>query len=167
MGKSESILGFKLMSYVFRIRDFFSPRINVLNEIGIQPGSVVLDYGCGSGSYILPLSTIIGSSGKIYAVDINPLAITSVEDISVKNSLENVETIQSECKTGLPDESVDVVLLYDIFHELKNSNEILEELNRILKPDGVLSFSDHHMKDHEIREIFTKNSLFNIKEKMT
>lgn len=55
MGKSDSILGFKLMSLSFKIRDLFLPRINVLNEVGIKPGSTVLDYGCGSGSYILPL----------------------------------------------------------------------------------------------------------------
>lgn len=53
MGKPDSILGFKLMSFSFKIRDLFLPRINILNEVGIKPGSTVLDYGCGSGSYIL------------------------------------------------------------------------------------------------------------------
>lgn len=60
--------------------------------------------------------------------------------------LANVETIHSDCKTGLPDNSVDAVLLYDTFHDLSDPDGVLEELHRVLKPDGILSFSDHHMK---------------------
>ncbi|MDI6886277.1 MAG: methyltransferase domain-containing protein [archaeon] len=45
---------------------------------------------------------------------------------------------------------VDVVLLYDTFHTLGDPNGVLEELHRVLKPDGILSFSDHHMKENEI-----------------
>lgn len=165
MGKSDSILGFKLMSFSFKIRDLFLPRINVLNEVGIKPGSTVLDYGCGSGSYILPLSSLIGVSGKIFALDIHPLAIKSTVDISTKNGLRNVKTIQSNYATGLPDQSVDVVLLYDTYHDLNNPDEVLQEINRILKPEGVLSFSDHHMKDDEIMEKITQNNLFKILRK--
>ncbi len=44
-------LSFKLMDLAFKIRDFISPRINVLEKIGIEPGNTVLDYGCGPGSY--------------------------------------------------------------------------------------------------------------------
>ena len=165
MEKSESMLGFKLMSLIFKIRDFFLPRINVLNEVGIKPGNSVLDYGCGPGGYILPLSSLVGVSGKIFALDINPLAIKSTVDISTKNGLKNVKTIQSNCVTGLPDQSVDVVLLYDTYHDLDNSYEVLQEINRILKPEGILSFSDHHMKDDEIMEKITQSNLFKILRK--
>ncbi len=44
-------LSFKLMDLAFKIRDFISPRINVLEEVGIEPGNTVLDYGCDPGSY--------------------------------------------------------------------------------------------------------------------
>jgi ubiquinone/menaquinone biosynthesis C-methylase UbiE len=165
MEKSKSILGFKLMSLVFKLRDFLLPRINVLSEVGIKPGNSVLDYGCGPGGYILPLSSLVGVSGKIFALDINPLAIKSAVDISTKNGLKNVKTIQSNCVTGLPDQSVDVVLLYDTYHDLDNPYEVLQEINRILKSEGILSFSDHHMKDDEIMEKITQNNLFKILRK--
>jgi ubiquinone/menaquinone biosynthesis C-methylase UbiE len=76
-----------------------------------------------------------------------------------------VETIHSDCKTGLPDSSVDVVLLYDTFHALRDPNGVLEELHRVLKPDGVLSFSDHHMKENEIISKVTIRGLFNLSKK--
>ena len=165
MEKSKSVLGFKLMSLAFKMRDFFSPRINVLSEVGIKPGNSVLDYGCGPGSYILPLSSLIGKAGKIFALDIHPLAIKSAEDISTKNRLGNVKTIQSDCETGLPEQSLDVVLLYDTYHDLNNPDEVLQEINGILKPEGILSFSDHHMTDKAIKEKITKDNLFNLLKK--
>ena len=99
------------------------------------------------------------------ALDIHPLAIESVEDITIKNRLGNVKTIHSDCATGLPDQSIDVVLLYDTFHDLDNPEEVLQEIKRILKPEGILSFSDHHMKDKAIKEKMTKGDLFNLVKK--
>ena len=127
MANSHSMMGFRFMCFAFKIRDFLSPRIHVLEEVGIRPGSVVLDYGCGCGSYILPLSSIIGSAGKIYALDIHPSAIEAVKALGVKNNLKNVETILSDCQTGLPDQSVDIVLLYDIYHHLDNTLPFIDE----------------------------------------
>jgi SAM-dependent methyltransferase len=80
-----------------KIRDFFLPRMNILKEVGIRPGFCVLDYGCGSGSYIIAASELVGDSGKIYALDIHPLAVERARRIVSRNHLLNVETIQSGC----------------------------------------------------------------------
>jgi ubiquinone/menaquinone biosynthesis C-methylase UbiE len=55
------------MSFSYKFRDFFLPRKNILKEVGIKPGFHVLDYGCGSGSYITAVAELAGKSGKIYA----------------------------------------------------------------------------------------------------
>ncbi|VVB87206.1 Putative arsenite methyltransferase [uncultured archaeon] len=156
---------FKVMAFTFKLRDFFSPRKNILKEAGIKPGFRVLDYGCGPGSYITAASELVGGSGKVYALDIHPLAIRMVRDIVSKNKLTNVETILSDCNTGLPDNSMDVVLLYDTFHDLSDPNGVLQELHRVLKPDGLLSFSDHHMKEQEIISRVTETGLFKLSGK--
>ena len=165
MDKKQSNFDFKMMALLFKFRDLFLPRKNVLKEVGIQSGFHVLDYGCGPGSYIVPVRELVGTSGKIYALDIHPLAIQKVQSLVSKRQLTNVETIRSDCKTGLPDNSVDVVLLYDTFHDLGDPNGILEELHRVLKPDGVLSFSDHHMKENEIISKVTNGGLFRLSRK--
>lgn len=166
MSKMLSNLGFKLMSLGFKFRDFRLPRGKILDEVGIKPGFHLLDYGCGPGSYLIPASRLVTDSGKVYALDIQSAALQYVRRIIKKNDLTNVETILSDCATGLPDDSIDVVLLYDIFHDLKNPNEILKEIHRILKPGGILSFNDHHMKDErEILTGITGNGLFILSQK--
>ena len=165
MDKVESNLGFRLMAFGYKFRDLRLPRKNILEEVGIKPGFQVLDYGCGPGSYIAPLAKLVEESGKVYALDIHPLAIQKVQDIASKKRLGNVETILSDCQTGLPDNTLDAVLLYDAFHHLSDPNGVLKELHRVLKPDGILSFSDHHMKESEIVSKVTNSGLFKLSRK--
>ena len=162
MDKPKSNLDFRLMALSYKFRDFLLPRKKILEEVGIKLGFRVLDYGCGPGSYITPLAELVGKSGKIYALDIHPLAIKMVQNIASQKQLTNVETIHSDCKTGLPDNSVDVVFLYDTFHDLSDPDGVLEELHRVLKPDGILSLSDHHMKEDEIASRVTNKGLFKL-----
>ncbi len=165
MDRLESNFGFRVMSFIFKLRDFFLPRKDVLKEVGIKSGFSVLDYGCGPGSYIIAATELVGESGKVYGLDIHPLAIEKVRGIAAKRQLTNVEAILSDCKTGLPENGVDVVLLYDTFHDLSDQNGVLQELHRILKRDGILSFSDHHMKEDEILTQITIGGLFRLFEK--
>lgn len=165
MSKSMSNLDFYFMSLVFKFRDFFAPRINILKEAGIKLGFHVLDYGCGPGGYIIPLATLVGTMGKIYALDIHPLAIKMVQRIVIRKKLTNIKTIRSDCKTGLLDNSLDIILLYDILHSLRDTDKILEELYRVLKPTGILSVRDHHLNENEIASRITSSELFNVLRK--
>lgn len=157
--------GFRVMVFMFRVRDFFKPRRPVVREIGIKDGFHVLDYGCGPGSYIKAVAELVGKSGRIYALDVQPFAIDSVKKMAVKEGLLNVETILSDCKTGLESDSLDVVLLYDVFHGLSDPDCVLGELHRVLKSSGILSFSDHHMKEDEIVSKLTRTGQFKLLKK--
>jgi ubiquinone/menaquinone biosynthesis C-methylase UbiE len=165
MGKLQSNLDFGLMSLVIRARDLRLPRREILKEIGIQTGFRVLDFGCGPGSYVPAVSEMVGPSGKVYALDIHPLAVESVQRLVSKRGITNVETILSNCRTRLPDDSIDVVLLYDIYHDLAEPEGVLNELHRVLKPDGMLSFNDHHMKDEEVMARIGAGILFRLASK--
>ena len=161
----QSNLDFRVMALLFRIRDFFFPRMHVLKEVGIKPGFQVLDYGCGPGSHILPVEELIGQTGKVHALDIHPLAIQMVRGLVSRRGLTNVETILSDRETGLPDGSIDAVLFYDILHALSEPDRVLAELHRVLKPDGVLSVSDHHLRKSDIVGRVTANGLFRLSQK--
>ena len=160
MDKPMSSTGFKFMNFAFRVRDLLQSRMGVLKEAGIESGFCVLDYGCGPGSYVVPLAQLVGASGHIYALDIHPLAIKELQKKATQKAIENLKTIVSDCNTGLPDNKVDVVLLYDTFHNLSQPEDVLRELHRVLKPDGTLSFSDHHMNEKDIRVRVTNTGLF-------
>ena len=165
MDKPKSNLDFRLMSLTYKFRDFFLPRMNILKEVGIKPEFHVLDYGCGPGSYTIAATQLVGKSGKVYALDIHPLAVQRVQNIAAKKRLTNIETILSNCATALPEESIDVALLYDTLHALSDPDGVLAKLHRVLKPDGILSFNDHHMKENEIVSKITDKGLFKLLRK--
>ena len=162
MDKAMGNLHFRFMSFGYKFRDLFKPRKNVLKEVDIRPGFNILDYGCGPGSYSIIAAELVGTEGKVYALDIHPLAVRRVQNVASKKGLTNVVTILSDCETGLENGSVDVVLLYDTFHSLSEPNVVLEELHRVLRSNGILSFSDHHMKDDEIVSKVTNTGLFKL-----
>jgi len=157
-----SNIWFKLMALEFKIRDSRHPRADILKEVQLKQGFQVLDYGCGPGGYVFPASKMIGETGKLYALDATPLAIKMVKNIVAKNGLKNVETILSDCPTGLPGQSLDAVLLYDVFHDLEDQPAVLNEIHRVLKQNGVLSFSDHHLKEQAILLSVTNEELFKL-----
>jgi len=48
------------MSFGYKFRDFFLPRRNILDEVGIKEGFHILDYGCGPGGYVAAASKLVG-----------------------------------------------------------------------------------------------------------
>ncbi len=162
MDRPMSALGFRLMSLIFKVRDRLRPRRDILREAEIVPGFRVLDYGCGPGSYTFLAADLVGSTGSVHALDIHPLAVERVRKAASKRELGNVRTILSDSATGLENGSVDVVLMYDVFHMLGDQRGVLQELHRVLRPEGTLSFSDHHMKDADIVSKVTKTGLFKL-----
>ena len=126
----------------------------------LHPKMTVLDFGCGPGSFSLVAASIVGQAGKVHALDVHPLALQSVERKSAKGGLQNIETISSDGATGLPDQSMDFVILNDVFHEGDDPDAVLAELHRILKPEGVLFFSDHHMNDKDVMTKLMQKGLF-------
>lgn len=165
MDKNMSNLHFSLMSFFYKIRDFLSPPEKLLKDAGIEPGSHVLDYGCGPGSYSLAAAKLVGRGGKVYALDLHPRAIENVQSKSAKKGLSNIETIRSDCATGLENQSIDVILLFDTYHIFKNPDDILKELHRVMKPNALLLFSDHHIKEQDILSKVTQSGLLVLQKK--
>ncbi len=161
----RSSLEFRLMALEFSIRDLLWPRRVILNEVGIRSGMRVLDYGCGPGSYTLPASRMAGKTGRVYALDMHPLALASVRRLRARRKLTNVTTILSDCNTGLGESEVDVALLYDVLHDVEDPTPLLRELHRVLKPQGLLSASDHHLKGQRVATLVTAQGLFRLLRK--
>ena len=136
-----SNIEFQVMNFFFKFRDIIIPPQKILNEIGIRPGFFLLDYGCGPGSFSLAAAELVGKSGKVFALDIHPLAIKKIKNKSSQQGYSNIETIYSDCDTGLGDNSIDITLLFDTIHMLNEPEKILQEIHRILKPEGRLSLT--------------------------
>ena len=142
----------------------FKPEEEV-NKLNLKEGQKILDYGCGFGSYTFPTANLVGEKGKVYALDKQPLAIKKIEEMAQMEGLRNIDTILSDENTGLPDESVDVILVYGVLTEIGHKESLLKELYRILKPNGYLSTRFcFRMKKDRILEIMEEANLFTLME---
>jgi ubiquinone/menaquinone biosynthesis C-methylase UbiE len=108
----------------------------------VREGQTFLDYGCGTGDFALAAARKVSKTGEVYALDYFPRQLQIVSRRSEKAGLTNVKTILSASRTGLPDETVHVVWLCDVLHEIKERRAVLEELHRVLRSDGVLAVHD-------------------------
>jgi ubiquinone/menaquinone biosynthesis C-methylase UbiE len=160
MARPMRNIAFRFMTTMLRIRDFFLSPQGVVQEAGVEEGKVVLDYGCGPGTRTLAAARLVGPTGQVHAADIHPLSGQRIARLATQLGLENIRTICTDCDTGLADESVDVVLFHDIFHMLDQPSQVLAELHRVLKADGILAFSDHHQRERTILQGMTRDGLF-------
>lgn len=150
------------MSLIFWLRDKITPPLQILSEVGIEPGCAVLDFGCGPGGFTIATAELVGKSGKVFAADIHPLAIKKVNRAARRRKMDHVQTIHTDCETGIESDTIDVVLFYDTFHSLDYPEKILAEMHRVLKPGRILSFSDHHLQEDEIVESITSSGMFKL-----
>jgi ubiquinone/menaquinone biosynthesis C-methylase UbiE len=146
-------VAFKMMAFIFRIREMFTTPDKLLDEFDIQEGQTVIDYGCGPGLYISKASRLAGNTGRVLAVDIHELAIEAIEKRVLKENLSNVTghvAINGKCP--LADNTADMIYALDMFHMVSDPESFLMELNRISKPDGALFIDNGHQSREEARD---------------
>jgi ubiquinone/menaquinone biosynthesis C-methylase UbiE len=156
----ESSLDFKVMAFFFKIRDFFKDPMKKIEKIDFHKGDYILEYGCGPGSYTVPIAKKIGPPGKVFAADIHPLASEKVQKRADKNDLSNIDPITTDCKVDLETSSIDKVVLIDVLHALENYKRHLLEFYRVLKNDGSLWVDDHHFNEQQIKSCILSTELF-------
>lgn len=156
---------FRVMAVKFWFRYRSGLPAQAIAEAGIRPGDTVLDFGCGPGGFSVQAARVAGEKGTVFALDILPLAARYVARRARKVGVTNIKTITSGLETDLSDRSVNVILLYDIFHHLSKPEPILAELHRVLMDDGVLSVSDHHLTAERLVAGITASGLFRLEQK--
>jgi len=120
--------------------------LDVLGRIGLDRGQIVLDFGCGSGTYAIPAAKIVGEQGRVYALDKDTQALDELMQKAESTGLPNITRMDTSGELGidLSDESVDVVLLFDVFHpyyfpRAEDRRGLLNEIHRIMKPAAFIS----------------------------
>jgi ubiquinone/menaquinone biosynthesis C-methylase UbiE len=134
--------------------------IRILQRIGIKTGLSVLDFGCGSGTYTIPVAKLVGKEGKVYSLDKDKNALDNLMKKAKLAGLKNIRRMATsgELRIELPDESVDVSLLFDVFHryyfpQIDDRKRILDEIYRITKTAGFVSVWPKHMESEARDEI--------------
>jgi len=137
---------FRIMALVMKALDFLCPCVEKrVRQFGIEKGMAVVDYGCGPGRYTAKLAEFVGKKGKVYALDIHKLAINTVQRKIEKHNLKNIEPILiNGYNSTLPNDTADVVCAIDMFLGIKKPTELLREIRRITKKDGILIIDGSH-----------------------
>lgn len=158
-------IAFRLMSSSILVHEFFSKRSSRLEKFNIKNGFTVIDYGCGPGRYVKKASQLIGEEGKVYAVDIHPLAAGYIQKIIRKNELTNVTPVLVQSYScPLPDNIADLIYILDTFHMIKDANTFLKEIYRLLKSSGILILDDGHQPRAKTKQKIAASGLWSIFE---
>ena len=141
-----------------------SQTLEMLQQIGIRRGHTVLDFGCGSGTYTVPVAKIVGEQGRVHALDKDKETLDELVQKAESAGLKNIKRMETSGKLeiNLADESVDVVLLFDVFHsyyfpQANDRRRLLDEIHRIMKPTAFVSVWPKHMESPAKDEIESAN----------
>jgi ubiquinone/menaquinone biosynthesis C-methylase UbiE len=137
----------------------------IVLEFGFMPGDHVADFGSGSGHLSLAMAKTLGSTGRLYAIDLHKEGLNRLQNMAEEEGLRNVYVVygdvEKERGTELKDEVVHGVIFSNIIFQLEDRVAGILEAKRILAPNGRLILLEETKKigDIEIRKHFEKNGL--------
>ncbi|MDO5823080.1 class I SAM-dependent methyltransferase [Methanobrevibacter sp.] len=150
----------------------------IISELNLKGDETFMDAGCGDGHIAIKVLDDYLPNGTVYAVDVYDASIEDMETYKNENNVENLINIEADIPKGIPgveDESVDVVLMVNVFHGFKASrtaDDAIDEFARIIKRDGKIAIMDYKAWDvpkgpptafrshpSELEELFAKHGL--------
>lgn len=124
------------------------PPDEILAPLSIQAQDVVADIGCGPGFFTIPAAQI--TDGTVYGVDVEPQMLDYLKEHAAEAGVSNVETVQSDAEhIQLPDSSVDKLFYAFVLHEVADLQQGIDEMKRILRPDGKVLVLEWEKKETE------------------
>lgn len=124
---------------------FSNPQENVL-QLGLHEGMKVGDFGAGSGHYARAAAAIVGTSGRVYAIDVQGEVLKHLKLNTHERHQGIIETVWGDIEkpggTHLRDASLDAVILANTLFQVENRFGCLGEIKRVLKSGGKLLVVD-------------------------
>ena len=120
----------------------------MLAALNVKLGDTVCDLGCGNGFYTLQLAKLAGENGRVYAVDIQSEMLGLLKDRASEEKVTNIEPVLSTLvDPKLPSNSIDLVLLVDVYHEFSHPEQMLAAIRKSLKPTGRVALVEFRAED--------------------
>ncbi|OWK37946.1 hypothetical protein FRUB_07066 [Fimbriiglobus ruber] len=146
------VMGFQASGWLERTeREKEEEPGKLLKALEVKEGMVVADVGAGSGFHTFRIAPLVGEKGKVLAVDIQPEMLDLIKQRAKKEKVTNVEPVKStEADPKLPKESVDLIFMVDVYHELSQPYEMTEKMVASLKPGGRMVFVEFRLEDDKV-----------------
>lgn len=123
----------------------------MLANLGVKRGMTICDMGCGNGFYALQLAPMVGPRGRILAVDIQPQMLYLLRERMESDGVENITPILGSLHDPrIPEGSVDLMLLVDVYHEFSHPEQMLAAIRRSLAPDGLVALVEFRAEDDTV-----------------
>jgi ubiquinone/menaquinone biosynthesis C-methylase UbiE len=124
------------------MQEFLNPS-EVLKEIRLKRNMTAIDFGCGSGGWVIPLAEKL-EEGKVMAVDILEEPLSALKARVKLEKISNVEIIRADIEKGTDifENSADLVLMTNLLFQSENKEKVLEEGKRVLKKGGKILVVD-------------------------
>jgi len=122
-----------------------------LDLLQIAKGSTAADIGAGAGYITWRLAERVGPTGKVYANDIQPAMLTLLRRNMKERHLDNVETVLGMIDDPrLPANTMDLVILVDVYHEFSEPQKMLRKIRESMKTDGRLVLLEYRGEDPKV-----------------
>ncbi len=122
-----------------------------LDAIGIQRGSTVADIGAGVGYFTWRLAERVGPSGTVYGEDIQQQMLDMLTKNMLLRHIANVRAVRGTPEDPkLPANSLDLVLMVDVYHEFSEPEKMLDRLRDAMKPQGRIVFLEYRAEDPRV-----------------
>ena len=124
-------------------RAIYDNRYAILDELALRPGLAVADIGAGSGLFSRLIAQRVGATGKVFAVDIARSMVDYITKTAKEQGMANLIAVLGDPRSPkLAPSSVDRVVIIDSYHHFEFPAEMLAEIKKALKPDGLFVLVD-------------------------
>lgn len=142
------VMGFQGIDWLERPeREEEENSTKLISNMNIKPSDTIADIGAGSGYHVFKMAPI-AKEGLIYAVDIQEEMLTAILMHPSYSDTANIETILGgEQTTNLPENTVDKLLMVDVYHEFSYPYEMIMSIKKALRKDGEIYLIEYRGED--------------------
>lgn len=123
----------------------------VLDALEIKPGQTIADLGAGSGYYSFRIAPLVGERGVVLAIDVEPRMLRIVSERARREGVKNITTVLgTPSDPNLEPNSVDLLFMVDVYHELAFPFEVMTKVREALKPGGRVALIEYRAEDPKV-----------------
>lgn len=123
----------------------------VIDALEIKPGQTIVDLGAGSGYYSFRIAALVGERGKVLAVDVEPQMLRLIAERATRAGMKNITAVRGAARDpNLPANSVDLLFMVDVYHELEFPFEVMVKVREALKPAGRVALVEYRAEDPQV-----------------